>query len=75
MAAWIVNDSDYTLGSLGSGNLAGHNRTPPPSTNILISIPMNSTQYICISQTNNGTYQSEPAYLYIAGNSDLFAHS
>ena len=64
VAAWIVNDTTYFLSDLSNGLLLGHNRT---GTNMLINIPVNNTEYVCLSQTNDGSVQSEPAYIYIAG--------
>ena len=64
VALWEVNDTDYSLGSLTNGILPGHNRT---STNILVNSPVNNTEYICVSQTNDGSDISDPAYIIIAG--------
>ena len=64
VAAWIVNGTSYTLGSLTNGALPRHNRT---GTNILVNSPVNNTEYICVSQTNNGDDNSDPAYIIIAG--------
>ena len=64
VALWEVNNTDYSLGSLTNGNLPGHNRT---GTNILVNSPVNNTEYICVSQTNDGSDLSDPAYIIIAG--------
>ena len=48
---WRVNITDYRLVSLTNGELPGHNRT---GTNILVNRPVNNTEYICVSQTNDG---------------------
>ena len=64
VAAWRVNGTDYTLGSLTDGDLPGHSRT---GINILINIPVNNTKYICESLTNDGGSLSDPAYVIIAG--------
>ena len=61
---WRVNGTTYTLTDLTSGALPGHSRT---GTNILVNSPMNNTEYVCISQTNNGDDNSDPAYIIIAG--------
>ena len=60
---WSVNDTDYTLSDL-RGTLPGHGFD---GTNILIHIPVNNTEYICVSQTNDGKTRSDPAYIVIAG--------
>ena len=62
--SWIVNESDYLLSSLTNGALPGHNRT---GTNILVNRPVNNTQYICLSTTNDSKILSVPAYIIIAG--------
>ena len=64
VALWRVNGTDYTLSSLTNGALPGHNRT---GTNILVNSPVNNTEYICVSQTNDGDTSSNPAYIIIAG--------
>ena len=61
---WRVNSIDYTLARLTDGDLPGHNRT---GTNILVNSPVNNTEYICVSVTNDGETSSDPAYIIIAG--------
>ena len=65
VASWRVNGTDYLLSSLTNGALPGHNRT---GTNILVNSPVNNTEYICVSQTNDGDFISDPSYIIIAGN-------
>ena len=62
--SWQVNGTAYRLDQLDDGILPGHNRT---GTNILVNIPVNHTEYICVSQTNDGSDLSDPAYIIIAG--------
>ena len=64
VAAWRVNDTSYILSDLTNGALPGHSRT---GTNILVDSPVNNTEYICVSQTNDGETSSDPAYIIIAG--------
>ena len=64
VAAWGVNGTGFTLRSLTDGDLPGHNRT---ETNILVDSPVNNTEYICVSQTNDDSALSDPAYIIIAG--------
>ena len=64
IATWTVNDTDYTLANLADGELPGHNHT---GTNILVTSPVNNTEYICVSLTNDGKTRSVPAYIVIAG--------
>ena len=40
-------------------------------TNILVNSPVNNTEYICISTTNDGETGSDPAYIIIAGEHTL----
>ena len=54
----------YTLTQLMNGALLGHNRN---GTNILVNSPSNNTEYICVSQTNQGENSSRPVYIIIAG--------
>ena len=63
IASWIVNGTDYRLSSLADGELAGHNRN---GTNILVDSPVNNTEYICVSQTNDDDTTSDPAYIFVA---------
>ena len=64
VAAWRVNGTSYILADLTNGELPGHSRT---RTNILVNSPVNNTEYICISATNDGETTSDPAYIIIAG--------
>lgn len=60
-----MNGSDFLFGSIAMGQLPGHNRT---GSNILIEVPTNNTEYICLESNNVGEIieTSEPAFLYIA---------
>ena len=64
VASWRVNGSNYLLSGLSNGALVGHNHT---GTNILVTGPVNNTEYICVCQTNGGESISDPAYIVIAG--------
>ena len=67
IAAWKVNGTTFFLGSLTNG----HNRR---GTNILVDIPVNNTEYICVSQiTIDDIILSDPAYIIIAG--EQYAHT
>ena len=65
VALWEVNGTDYTLSRLTNGGLPGYNRT---GTNILVNSPVNNTEHVCVSQTNDGEVRSDSAYIIIAGN-------
>ena len=65
VASWRVNGTDYLLSSLNNGALPGHSRT---GANILVNSPLNNTEYICVSLTNDGVVSSDPSYIIIAGN-------
>ena len=71
-AAWRVNGSDYILSSLANGALPGHSRT---GANILVNRPVNNTEYICVSQIDNGATISDPAYIVIAGECNKYIFS
>ena len=62
--AWRVNGSSYTFGQLTHGDLPGHSST---GSNILVNGPVNNTEYICVSTTDDGDTISDPAYVIIAG--------
>ena len=64
VAAWRVNGTIYILADLTDGALPGHSRN---GTNILVNSPVNNTEYICLSATNDGVTISDPAYIIIAG--------
>ena len=66
VAAWRINGTAYTLTDLTNGALPGHSRT---GTNILVNSPVNNTEYICVSTTNDGETTSDAAYIVIAGES------
>ena len=70
VASWEVNSTIYRLDQLDNGDLPGHSRT---GTNILVDSPVNNTEYICVSQTNDGSTLSDPAYIIIAG--EQYAHT
>ena len=70
VASWEVNSTAYRLDELDDGDLPGHNRT---GVNILVDSPVNNTEYICVSQTNDGSILSDPAYIIIAG--EQYAHT
>ena len=70
VALWQVNGTNYRLDELDDGNLPGHSRT---GTNILVDSPVNNTEYICVSQTNNDSDVSDPAYIIIAGKCNIYS--
>ena len=63
-ASWIVNGTSYLTSQLGGGGLNGHSAS---GANIVINIPVNGTEYICVSNTLNDAVNSTPAFLHIAG--------
>ena len=64
VVVWRVNNKYYTLTDLSNRVLPDHSRT---GTNILVYRPLNNTEYVCVSTTNNGDVSSDPAYLIIIG--------
>ena len=61
--AWRVNNVTFTLGQLAQGIPPGHNHI---GANILVNSPVNNTEYICVSLTNDGIeINSDPAYIII----------
>ena len=60
-----MNGTSFTIGRLLAGAVEGHNTS---GSNIVINIPMNDTEYICVSYALNiPDVMSLPAFLYIAG--------
>ena len=62
LAAWSINGVAYLLTSLINGVVPGHDVT---GTNILVYNPVNNTEYVCISYTNDSETRSVPAYINI----------
>ena len=63
--SWRVNGTLYSVGDLRAGMPEGHDIS---GSNIVINIPMNDTEYICISSVLDAAdVTSPPAFLYIAG--------
>ena len=68
-ATWRVNVNDRTDGEFtpnglvnGDGHMHGVD-----GTNILINVPMNNTEYACVSNVGLDVSLSDPAFLNIAG--------
>ena len=62
---WRLNgDRIYTLTEIRNGNLTGHSLN---GTTFVINIPINNTEYNCVSIRDAGNIISDPAFLYIAG--------
>ena len=61
---WTVNGTTFTLNNLRNGDLAGHGTN---GTNIVISVPVNNTEYICEIATNVNDIVGDPVFIYIAG--------
>ena len=55
---------EYTLNSLFRGELNGHNAS---GNNILINVPVNNSEYVCISNVGTTAISSNPAFIYVAG--------
>ena len=60
LPSWEVNGITYTIEQLSDGVLNGHSAS---GTNIVVSLPVNGTKYVCVILSN----RSDPAFLYIAG--------
>ena len=63
-ASWIVNGTPYFTSQLLAGLVDGHSAN---EADIVINIPMNDTEYICVSNTQSAAVNSSSAFLYIAG--------
>ena len=64
VVVWRIDNKYYTLTDLTNGVLPYHNHA---GTNMLIYGPMNNTEYVCVSTTNDGGVRSDPAYIIITG--------
>ena len=64
---WRINKKLYFIYFISNGILPGHNSS---GTTILVNSPVNNTEYICVSPSNNpalNDVSSDPAYIVIAG--------
>ena len=62
---WSVNgENPVTVTTIRNGGLDNHTIN---GTNLVVLIPTNSTQYVCVAITVEGNLHSNPVYLYIAG--------
>ena len=62
---WSVNGGDTaTVTTIRNGNLDNHTIN---GTNLVVLIPTNNTQYVCVAIRDAGDSLSNPVYLYIAG--------
>ena len=61
---WTVNGTTFTLNDLREGGITGHGTN---GTNIVISVPVNNTEYICEIFTNDNVIVGDPVFIYIAG--------
>ena len=60
-----MNGTTRILDDLIAGAEPGHNISGP---NIVINVPMNDTEYICVSSALGApSVRSPPGFLYIAG--------
>ena len=55
---------EYTLNALLNGGLNGHNAS---GHNILINVPVNNSEYVCISNVGTNAIPSDPAFLFFTG--------
>ena len=62
VVVWRIDNKYYTLTDLANGVLLYHNHA---GTNMLIYRPINNTEYVCVSTTNDGGVRSDPAYIVI----------
>ena len=70
-AAWIINRNQYTVDSLSSGILGGYsadiNSNNLVVKNIMMNDNRNSTEYRCVIMSDMTTEDSDPTFLYVAG--------
>ena len=63
--AWSVNGGiPVTVTAIRDGNLDNHTIN---GINLVVLIPTNNTQYVCVAIRDAGDLPSNPVYLYIAG--------
>ena len=56
--------NEYTLNALFRGELNGHNIS---GNNILINVPVNNSEYVCVSNEGTTAIPSDPGFLFVAG--------
>ena len=62
---WSVNGSNaVTLSDINNSGLPGHSLN---GTSLVINTPMNNTEYVCVSISDDGNLQSDPVFLFVAG--------
>ena len=62
---WRINGTNYTHTQLINGTLPEHNDSSNGTGMILISNPVNNTEYICVSHPNDSiVIISNPVYVY-----------
>ena len=64
-AGWSVNgENPVTATAIRNGGLDNHTVS---GTNLVVLVPTNNTQYVCVAIRDGGDFYSNPVYLYIAG--------
>ena len=62
---WSVNgENPVTVTFIRNGGLDKHTVN---GTNLVVLVPTNNTQYVCVAIRDGGDFYSNPVYLYIAG--------
>ena len=61
--SWDVNGESHFLPDIANGLLPNHSIN---GTNIIVEVPVNNTEYVCVAATNTEVARSVPAFIYIA---------
>ena len=65
---WRVNDVTYTISQIDDGGLPGHSQNIIAGKSILeISIPVNTTKYVCLITQNYTDILSDTVIVNVAG--------
>ena len=64
---WSVNGAvTISIYDIRNGKLDNH-IYDANGTNLVVLVPTNNTQYVCVAIRDEGDFRSNPVYLYIAG--------
>ena len=62
---WSVNGLPaVSLSGVDGGGIPGHSRN---GTSLVVDTPVNNTEYVCVSIRDQGNVESDPVFLFIAG--------
>ena len=61
---WMINGFKFTLTQLANGAVVNHSNN---GLNIVINVPVNNTEYVCVEALQLSDILSDPVFIYLAG--------